>query len=63
MSIQDTKTFEECMAYVEGSKKKCNYSNPVCQKAIIILYTHCYKTFKSASTCSSVKVLEGKTLN
>jgi hypothetical protein len=63
MSIQDTKTFEDCMKYVELSKKKCNYSNPVCKKAILILYTHCYKTFNKASTCSSVKVLEGKTLN
>ena len=63
MSIQETKTFEECMCYVEKSKVKCDYSNPVCQKAIMILYSHCYKTFKSASTCSSVKVLDGKTLN
>jgi len=63
MSIQDTKTFEDCMEYVEKSKVKCDYSNPVCKKAIIVLYTHCYKTFNKASTCSSVKVLEGKTLN
>ena len=63
MSIQQTKTLEECMAYVEVSKKKCDYSNPVCKKAIWVLYTHCYKTFNNASTCSSDKVLEGKTLN
>jgi hypothetical protein len=63
MSIRESKTFEDCMAYVEFSKKKCDYSNPVCKKAIMVLYTHCYKTFNNASTCSSVKVLEGKTLN
>lgn len=63
MSIQDTKTFEECINYVEYSKKKCDYSNMVCKKAIMILYTHCYKTFINVSTCSSDKVLQGKTLN
>ena len=61
MSIQDTKTFEDCIHYVDHSKNKCNYSNPICKKAIMILYTHCYKTFKSDSTCSSDKVLHGKT--
>jgi hypothetical protein len=63
MSIQQTKTMQECMEYVEFSKKKCDYSNPVCKKAIWVLYMHCYKTFKSASTCSSDKGLEGKTLS
>jgi len=63
MSIRDSKTMEECMAYVEKSKVKCDYSNPVCKKAIMVLYTHCYKTFNNDSTCSSVKVLHGKTLN
>jgi hypothetical protein len=63
MSIRDSKTMEECMAYVEKSKVKCDYSNPVCKKAIMVLYTHCYKTFNNVSTCSSVKVLHGKTLN
>lgn len=62
MSIQQTKTMEECMHYVDNSKKKCDYSNIVCKKAIMILYTYCYKTFNNASTCSSVKVLDGKTL-
>ena len=46
LSIKETKTFDECMEYVEFCKKKCDYTNPVCKKAIYVLYSHCYKTFK-----------------
>ena len=63
LTIHNTKTFDECMEYVEFSKKKCNYSTPECKKAISILYIYCYKTFNKTAICSSVKGLEGKTLN
>jgi len=63
LSIHNTKTFDECMEYVEFSKKKCNYSTPACKQAISVLYIHCYKTFSKTAICSSVKGLEGKTLN
>ena len=62
-SIHNTKTFDECIEYVDFFKKKCNYSTPACKQSISILYIYCYKTFNKTAICSSVKGLEDKTLN